>query len=241
MYTNVETSTEPRSRSSSSPMEAMMLSARSDGNEQTQRAKAYESLQRLLVMRRIPEGQRLRETEWSARLGVNRTALREAMARLHSEGLLAEGQKTGYFVPRLSREHVAEIQEIRLGLETLAIERLIRVRECRRGELKPLHALCDELDWLIRRGYDTDITEADSAFHGKLVELSGSERLTVLHRCLPHVGLTEAIVTRVARWQDVSTEVLRDHRELVEALADADFFRARSRLRSHLGFAPEPL
>ncbi len=65
------------------------------------REQAYHRLRRLLILQQIPEGQRLRETEWAERLGVNRTALREAFARLEAEGFIELGAKTGYFIPVL--------------------------------------------------------------------------------------------------------------------------------------------
>ena len=67
-----------------------------------QRDRAYRGLRRLLILQRVPEGQRLREPQWATQLGVNRMALREAFARLEAEGLIERGPTTGYFVPTLS-------------------------------------------------------------------------------------------------------------------------------------------
>ncbi|MBI4581015.1 MAG: GntR family transcriptional regulator, partial [Planctomycetes bacterium] len=47
----------------------------------SQRDQAYSRLRRLLILQQTPEGKRLREAEWAEKLGVNRTALREAFAR----------------------------------------------------------------------------------------------------------------------------------------------------------------
>ena len=68
------------------------------------REQANNRLRRLLILEQIPEGQRLREAEWAERLNVNRTALREAFARLEAEGFIERGPKTGYFVPTLTNK-----------------------------------------------------------------------------------------------------------------------------------------
>ncbi len=91
-------------------------------NERSKREQAYYQLRRLLVFQQIPEGSRLRESEWTERFEVNRSALREALARLEGEGLVRMGPKTGYFVPRLTSEDVQNILAVRIILEGGAID-----------------------------------------------------------------------------------------------------------------------
>ena len=75
----------------------------SPAKPETQRDRAYHQLRRLLILQQVPEGIRLRETEWSQRLGVNRSALREAFVRLCStpktaeriKAMLETGRKVG--------------------------------------------------------------------------------------------------------------------------------------------------
>src|SRR6186713_1785708 len=83
---------------------------------------AYQGLRRLLVLQRIPAGERLREPQWAEELGVNRMALREAFARLEAEGLIEKGERTGYFVPVLTDGDLDEIKYARVVLECAAID-----------------------------------------------------------------------------------------------------------------------
>lgn len=69
-------------------------------------------------MQKIPEGKRLREPQWARELGVNRMALRDAFARLEAEGLIVRGPATGYFVPTLTPQDIAEIIQLRIALWT---------------------------------------------------------------------------------------------------------------------------
>src|SRR5579871_5778012 len=90
----------------------------------SQREQAYHGLRNLLILQQIDAGKRLREPEWAERLGVHRTALREAFARLEADGLVERGPRTGYFVPQLKSDDVAEITKIRLGLECMAVDEI---------------------------------------------------------------------------------------------------------------------
>src|ERR671912_2070626 len=90
----------------------------------SQREQAYRSLRRILVLQQVEPGTRLREPEWAERLGVHRSALREAFARLEAEGLIERGSQTGYFVPQLTPADLLEITKLRLAFECVAIDEI---------------------------------------------------------------------------------------------------------------------
>src|SRR5437016_4744197 len=79
----------------------------------SQRDQAYHRIRRLLILQQVAEGERLRESQWATQLRVNRTALREAFARLEAEGLIEKGLKTGYYLPILTGRCIEEIIEVR--------------------------------------------------------------------------------------------------------------------------------
>jgi DNA-binding GntR family transcriptional regulator len=207
--------------------------AKRHSGDQSQRSQAYESLRYALILRQVPEGARLREDEWSRRLNVNRQALREALARLHSEGLVTEGKKSGYFVPRLDVEDLKEALDVRAVAEGLAVERIIRLRLNRPDLLMRLRRACDDLEWILNKGYVLEIAGADCLFHETLVDGSGNRRLFPLHRCLPQVGLG-AIGFDRAESLRVGREMLERHRLLVDAIENAQAEEACRILRQDL-------
>lgn len=82
--------------------------------------RVYHTLRQLLREGRMGAGERLREVSLAAQLGVSRTPIREALARLASEGLVAvEGR--GYVSRGVSTDDVADIYELRFLLEPAAI------------------------------------------------------------------------------------------------------------------------
>lgn len=69
---------------------------------------------------RLQPGDRLRETEIAARLGVSRTPVREALKRLESDGVVAFGQARGLTVTKLSHGQILELYAMREVLEGAA-------------------------------------------------------------------------------------------------------------------------
>ncbi len=82
--------------------------------------QVYKTLREYLGSHVIRPGQPLQEASLALRLGVSRTPVREALARLLSEGLIAvEGRS--FMVPMLSDADVDEIYQLRGILEPAAL------------------------------------------------------------------------------------------------------------------------
>lgn len=88
--------------------------------------RAYAALRDDIIEWRLLPGTVLAEVEQSARLGVSRTPLREALSRLTAEGLAAPGGR-GVVVTDISLDDIDELFELRETLEgkaaALAAER----------------------------------------------------------------------------------------------------------------------
>lgn len=198
-----------------------------------QRNQAYHHLRRLLILQQIPAGARLREDEWADRLGVHRTALREAFARLEAEGLLELGPKTGYFAPVLVEKDFEEIIEVRLALEGLAIQRICRLGLNTPEMLKPLEAACDQFERLIAERYDLGVSEADRRFHEALVAVSSNERLSEMY-CRAPLPIIHRQILDPEEWLESAQTTLQEHRAMISAILANDVTEAQSVLRTHL-------
>jgi DNA-binding GntR family transcriptional regulator len=69
----------------------------------------------------LPAGSRLRDTALAAEMGVSRTPIREALLRLHREGMVRADMGRGFVVERLSAREVRELYPILWTLERLAL------------------------------------------------------------------------------------------------------------------------
>lgn len=82
--------------------------------------KAYEQLRDEILDGVISPGTVLGEVEQSERLGVSRTPLREALARLAADGLAVQQRGRGTVVTDVSLDHVVDLFELRTALEVQA-------------------------------------------------------------------------------------------------------------------------
>jgi DNA-binding GntR family transcriptional regulator len=176
-------------------------------------------------------GQRLREPEWADRLGVHRSALREALARLEADGLVERGAQTGYFVPNLTPGDVVEITKLRLAFECLAIDEICSDPDG--GPLDGVVQASDEFEQFVRRGYSLGATEADRRFHEAIIDAAKMRRLSALYSRAP-LPLIHRHTEDPDVWTEAGRRTVTEHREIVTALSKRDAEKAKRILRSHL-------
>ena len=80
------------------------------------------SLREDILTARLPPGTRLVETDLSARFGVSRGPIREALSQLQSEGFITHVRYRGATVSTTSTRDVVELIQVRRGLEVLAAQ-----------------------------------------------------------------------------------------------------------------------
>jgi len=86
---------------------------------------AVEGLRRALVSGELAPGDRVRQEEIAASLGVSLAPVREALATLEQEGQVTYRPRRGYFVTELDPADVREIYELRALLEERAARRAL--------------------------------------------------------------------------------------------------------------------
>lgn len=197
------------------------------------REQAYSRLRRLLILQQIPEGQRLRESEWAERLCVNRTALREAFARLEAEGFVQRGPKTGYFVPDLTNDDILEIIEVRIILEGGAIERIVSMGLNTPRYLKTMSVACDQLERLVREDYVLGVAEADRRFHEALIHAASNKRLLQLYERAP-LPIIHPEILSGDQWEARVQQTHEEHLTIYESIIAGNVIDAKEMLRTHL-------
>lgn len=200
----------------------------------SQREQAYHGLRSLLILQQVEPGQRLREPEWAARLGVHRTALREAFARLEADGLIDRGAQTGYFVPRLDAGDVVEVTKIRLALECLAIDEICADRT---SPLDRIDQACGQFASFLEGNYALGAMEADRRFHEAIVDAARMRRLSALYLRAP-LPLIHRRTEDHDAWQAECARTLDEHRAILAALERRDAEDAKLRLRAHITHRP---
>jgi len=191
----------------------------------------WEELREAIIELRLRPGEPLREVALAEQLGVSKTPLREAFARLEQEGLVETTSFKGAVVTGYSERDLNEIYELRTLLEgaaaRAAAERssaetldelrdvVVRSRELRdMGDLVGLAELLGRFDLIV-------YSQVTNQRIGALIEN--------LRAHLSRIGkLTEAIPGRV----EASVE---EHAAIVQAIVARDPDEAERLMRVHIG------
>lgn len=186
---------------------------------------AFDSIKRRIIQLDLPPGQRFTESQLASELGLSKTPVREALAKLEREGLVEVIARSGYRVSDVTLKDARDLLAVRTLLETEAAG----LAAARIGDGKQLQALNE----LCRITYDPSdrssiarFLEANTEFHATVAEAGGNEQLaemlrTVLDQLerLFHLGL--ALTT-------TSEEMVHEHQDLVRAIMSGNVAEARA-------------
>src|SRR4051812_35972626 len=194
------------------------------------RDQVYAAVREGIVSAELAPGRRLSENELAERLGVSRTPVREALARLRDERLVAIVPQLGTFVTLISADGLADAAFIREALECAAIR--LAVQRAGDEDLAELQANLAAQD----RAHDENDAEAfdalDDALHHRLCELSGHEiAWTLSRRANGHLDRVRRLSLPDPGYLG---EMVEEHRAVVAAIAAHEPDRAESLLRHHL-------
>jgi DNA-binding GntR family transcriptional regulator len=173
----------------------------------------------------LAAGQPLRQDELAAQLGISRTPVREAIARLQAEGLAVVERHRGATVFKPSPDELKQIYEIRMLLEPYAAK--IAVKMVNEDVLAKLRGLYDEMQdsppWVFDKlNREFHLTLYETAQHNELYELIKALR----YRSDPYI--------RILIGGGGGEVAQRGHDALINAVADGDEEAARIITYEHL-------
>jgi DNA-binding GntR family transcriptional regulator len=201
------------------------------------RVRPEDQLRDAIVAGRFQPSERLVEADVSRVLGVGRSAVRTALARLEHEGLIVHERNRGARVRLVDACEAVEILEARAVLEGLA---------ARQAALSATPADVDELRGILRemrRHLDAGdllaASDQNAVLHRRLLEISGhstAERLiaTLKSQLVRFQYRTIMLPGR-------SERSFGEHTAIVEAVAAGDPDSAEVAMRAHLSHVAEAL
>jgi DNA-binding GntR family transcriptional regulator len=192
--------------------------------------RAYDALRDEILSWRLAPGTALSETELAERLGVSRTPLRAALARLALEGLVDTSRGRTGIVPDVSAESVAELFELREALETHAARLASRRRD---------PAVFGELAAEFARAEQTLAAAGVDAYYEVVARFDLAIDAAVANPSMR--GALEGVRTHLTRARRMAAgnpaRLLRaadEHRLICEAIRDGDEALAASATAVHL-------
>jgi len=209
---------------------------------------AYERLREDILRGRLAPSQRLRIQALSEGYGIGATAIREALSRLTTDGLVEAEDQRGFTVAPVTREDLVDLTQTRSEIEQMALRLAVA-----RGDVEWESQVLSSFHRLSRaetQPLTPDVVAAWSAahrqFHDTLVAGCGSPWTLRLCRLL---------YDQTERYRNLSAQPARqrkrdvgkEHRQIMEAAMarDADalcrlidaHFRETTRLILDAGFA----
>lgn len=192
----------------------------------------YDQLKHDIAAFTLVPGDRFTENEISERLGVSRTPVRQALTRLQQEGFIEVLFRSGWRVLPFDFDRFEQLYDLRMVLETTAVQRLCT------GTAALAQPLLDSLAavWLVpaaQRSADTvQVAQWDEAFHCALVVGAGNAEMARVHR-----EVTERI--RVIRRLDFTQQPRIDatydeHAKILKAVQRRRADQATLLLRTHI-------
>lgn len=195
--------------------------------------KAYQAVRERIVRGIYPAAAHITEQEVVAASGVSRTPVREALRRLHAEGLLEFVPHQGAVVADWNSADRQDVFELRAVLESYGAARAAqRMTDSRLEELRALAQAQYQESISKQEGYFDRIGHLNSRFHRGIHEAAGSPRLMSALASLIEVPI---IMKTFESYQH--EDLIRsaaDHLEIVRALEARDAEWSAALMRSHI-------
>jgi DNA-binding GntR family transcriptional regulator len=192
---------------------------------------AAEKIRELLLAGTLKPGERVREAWLSARLGISRPPLREAIRVLVHQGLLERIPRRGVRVVALTDKDIQDIYSLRSVLDRYALELGVPVEDP--AMLEPLREAVSEMRSAVTSGEHGPYVEANRQFHLALIRLGGNGRLTMTYELLMN-QMQLLMSINLSRESLEGREVgVRRHEELLTAIESGDLTQALAALAAH--------
>ncbi len=191
--------------------------------------RAYVAIRSLIVSLELAPGDPIREPELTAKLGIGRTPIREALRRLALERLVEVYPRRGMFVTTVDVRDLARLCEVRAVLEPEAAR--LAAERATKPDLEELTALIEEL-LDPRRRDDRALIDLDERIHRTIYRTSHNQLLEeTLEWYYTHA--LRIWMLALDRTRTLQSAVL-EHHELLDAIARGKGERAAALMRAHV-------
>lgn len=193
--------------------------------------RVYQSLREAILSMQYPPGTVIRKGAICEQLGVSRSPVAEALARLSAEGLVDIIPQSATKVSCFSMDEIREASFLRQALEVAAIEKVTRERTPEQLAALTRNIRMQEL--LIEDKDFVGFYEADEEFHTMLMNFTGFNGVPqVLASVSLHLTRARMLVLPD---EGRPKETVKEHRAILAAIKNQDVDAAREAMKSHIG------
>ena len=216
----------------------------------------YEMIKAMIFEHEIAPGSRVNIDALAVELEVSQTPVREALARLESDGLMAKEPLKGYTATNLlSMEEFNDLFQFRLLIEPWAAEQAAKKidstgKTALKGEMQSAKAAIK----LKAEDQFQALTEHDTRFHTLIAHISGSNSVaTAFERTHCHLHLFRLYMANKLQLIDIGSRTqfvqelfeqyyqsgsgqlaIKEHDEIAKAILEQNPKAARSTMHAHI-------
>lgn len=192
--------------------------------------QVFERLREAIVSLELVPGTVLPRNELAEQFGISQTPIRDALMRLGEEGLVDIFPQHATVVSRIDIAAARQAHFLRRSIELEVVRTL--AADASDELIARLRAQVDLLAALSSGGDYSEFVAADQSFHRLMYEAAGVPDLwSLVRRLSGHVDRLRRLHLPSA---GKAQAVVRDHRRIVDAIAQRDPEAAQARLREHL-------
>lgn len=207
-----------RGNANAAPRKASSNVVKLAGKPPSLTSQAYECIEEMIVKLELRPGSAISEAELSARLGIGRTPVREALQRLAREHLVQILPQRGVLVSELDIKRQLRLLEVRREVERLVAR--FAARRATDAERKQFSELAREFFACARSRDQARFMRADKAFNELSVRVARNEfaasAMSLMH------GLSRRFWFLHHRQSDDTQLMAELHGRLARAIAEAD-------------------
>jgi len=186
----------------------------------TSAAGAYERVRQAIVAVELAPGTAISEVQLVDRFGLSRAAVRAALARLRTEGLVRAEPRRGHVIAPLTMRDVTEIYDLRLLLEPPAAG--AAAGKMSRAELSRLRELCEPVPDLDDSASAQRFLRTNNAIHLSIAAAAGNRRTAAIVAQLLDDSERARLIALRAGAADHGVRAHEEHLELLAALGNGD-------------------
>jgi DNA-binding GntR family transcriptional regulator len=194
--------------------------------------KAYAAIRGAITAGIYGNGMHLRAANLAESLGISRTPVREALRRLHAEGLVEFFDNRGAFVAGWSRETAQEVFDLRVVLESHAAA--LAAHRLTEEQISSLAAMTDRME-RHANSVERDIsavTQANSEFHGLIIAAASGRRLAAVVATVVEIAMVSRTFSSYT--DENFSRSIGHHRELIAAFRARDDIWSAAVMTSHI-------
>ena len=195
--------------------------------------KVYRRLRNDIIFGRLAPAQKLKLEALKHSYGISISTLRELLNRLTSEGLIVAESARGFEVASVSAENFKELANLRLLLESHALQRSFALGDMDwEGRVVAAHHKLATMEKRTlagdRRGLEV-LKRYDSEFHQTLLSACGSRELLDSHAAVFDRYIRYLMIAVIFR-----NAASAEHQKLLECALNRDATTAKSLLATHI-------